>query len=150
MKQLLSPYFGPLDCDPDAVVAFPDGLPGFEGERRFLPIPHPHEPALVFLQSLDTPALCFLTIPVHVLRRDYELDVSDEDLERLGLTRPPRRGVDVAALAIVSLAENEPPTANLLSPILINIAARRAVQAIRPDGRYAVREPLLAEEALCS
>jgi flagellar assembly factor FliW len=53
-------------------------------------------------------------------------------------------------MALLSLREGQPPTANLLSPIVVRVATGRAVQAIRPDNRYGCREPLVSEEAACS
>ena len=61
----------------------------------------------------------------------------------------PALGSDVLALAILCLAEGQPPTANLLAPVVIATRTRRAVQAIRPDQRYGCREPLQAGEAVC-
>jgi flagellar assembly factor FliW len=146
-------HFGRITVDPAAVVEFPEGLPGFEQCRRFLPLNHPAADGLVFLQSLESPGLCFLAVPVQTLRADYRIAMTAEDLDLLRLPedRPPALGREVNALAILSLVEGQPPTANLRSPVVIHAATRRAVQAIRPDERYGCREPLVVEktEALC-
>jgi len=145
-------HLGLISVDESSTIDFPEGLPGFEDCRRFVPLRHPAEPALLFLQSLERADLCFLATPVTSVRRDYGLLVSPEDLDLLGLPEDsqPRIGREVAALAIVSLAEGEEPTANLLAPIVIRIDNRRAVQAIRPDQLYTCREELVAEELVCS
>jgi len=142
-------HFGTITVDAGAVIEFPEGLPGFEDRRRFLPLNHPGGTGLIFLQSLELPELCFLAVPVQALRPEYRVAMSAEDLELLGLAedRPPELSAEINALAILSLVEGEPPTANLRSPVVIRIATRRAVQAIRPDDRYGLREPLLAEDA---
>ena len=148
---LTTPHFGSLAVDESAAVEFPQGLPGFEDCRRLVPLEHPAHAGLIFLQSLERMDLCFLALPVRSLRPDYRLAVSSDDLELLGLAedRQPEMGTEVAALAILSLAPGEPPTANLLAPVVIAVETRRAVQAIRPDGRYQARESLLAAEPLC-
>ena len=150
--RVLTDHFGAMAVEEASTVRFPAGLPGFEDCREFVLLQHPEQPALSFLQSLEQPALCFLAVPVRVLRPDYGLSINGEDLELLGLRAGSavRDGIDVLTLAIVSVAEDEPPTANLLSPVVIHLQSRRAVQAIRPDGRYGCREPLAAEEAACS
>ena len=152
MKTLTTAHFGTIRLDEESTLEFPEGLPGFEDHRAFAAIQHPANEAVVFLQAIDRPEVCFVAVPVRVWRSDYELEISPEDLATLG--RPadsrPEIGTDVIALAIVSLVEGEPPTANLLSPVVIDRKTRRAVQAIRPDGRYTCREPLAAGELVCS
>lgn len=152
----VSDYFGPIAVAESSVIEFPNGLPGFEQSRRFLPIESPRQGGLVYLHSLERSDLCFLALPVRSLRPDYELLLATEDLALLELPadRQPAIGRDVAVLALLSLVEGEDPTANLRSPVVIRIATRRAVQAIRPDERYQCREPLLAaasrsREAVC-
>ena len=148
-----STYFGTIDVDENCTLIFPAGLPGFEDRRRFLPLRSPRQGGLVYLQSLESAGLCFLALPVRGLRPDYEISVSAEDREILGLPPDlrPVIGRDVAVLAILSLAEGEPPTVNLCSPVLINARSRVAVQAIRPDERYKCREPLVSlDESVCS
>jgi|SRR5579872_3666470 len=150
----VSTHFGSIEVDESSAIRFPEGLPGFEDCRRFLPLKLPQTGALVFLQSLERVDLCFLALPVQVLRPGYELCLSAEDLDTLGLPpgRQPVIGVNVAALAILSLKEGEDPSANLRSPVVIHLAMRRAVQAIRPDERYQVSEALLPSpaDAICS
>ena len=139
-------HFGAMNVDEQSIIEFAAGLPGFEDCRRFAPLPHSEQPSLIFLQSLECPELCFLTIPVSNLRADYKVAMSQEDLEFLGI----RADANMLALAIISLIEGEEPTANLLSPVIIHSASRRAVQAIRPDARYTCRERLFLSEAVCS
>lgn len=150
-----SAHFGQMEVDEASVIEFPEGLPGFEDRRRFIPLERADQPGLVFLQSEEKPGLCFLALPVRALRNDYEVVMSADDLETVGLPpgSVPRIGQNVIALALISVAEGEPATANLRSPVVIHMQTRRAVQAIRPDDRYQCREPLLAPErceAVCS
>ena len=55
-------------------------------------------------------------------------------------------GGEALALAILTVAEGG-LTANLLAPVVVNLANRRAVQAIRPDGRHSHAHPLEAAAA---
>lgn len=145
-------YFGPAEYDEQDVVCFPVGLPGFEEERRFLPLNLPgHEP-LIFLQSLATADLCFVTLPVLAAQPDYRLDVAEQDLETIGLDpkRQPKIGTEALCLTVLTIAENE-TTANLLAPLLINLKNRDAVQAVAAGLQYSHRHPIRqTEEALCS
>jgi flagellar assembly factor FliW len=153
----VSDYFGSIPVAESSVIEFPAGLPGFEERRRFVALDGREQGGLVYLQSLERSHLCFLALPVRSLRADYELLLTAEDLALLELPsdRQPALGPEVAALALLSLVEGEDPTANLRSPVVIRVATRRAVQAIRPDELYQCREPLLApaghpREAVCS
>lgn len=147
-------HFGTITADPGAVVEFPEGLPGFEDMRRFIPLRHPAATSLVFLQSLESPSLCFLAVPVQMVRPDYCVQMAVDDLELVGLPADcrPVLGRDVNALAFLSVEEGAPPSVNLRSPVVISLQSCRAVQAIRTDDRYGYREPLMMdeEEAVCS
>ena len=144
--------FGSLDYEEDAVVEFPAGLPGFADERRFLLIEQPAHRPLAFLQSVTRPELCFVTLPVRSIAADYQLKVSPEDLSLIGLDPAghPVISEQVLCLAILCLRRDQPPTANLLGPVVINRVARRAVQAVRDDMVYSAYYPLGAVEEPCS
>ncbi len=150
----VSTHFGSIAVDESSTIEFPEGLPGFEERRRFLPLQNGVPGSLIFLQSLERADLCFLAVPVQVTRPGYQLCMAPEDLELLELSteRQPSIGREVAALAIISLVEGQDPTVNLRSPIVIHMETRRAVQAIRPDEFYQCREPLVPVqiEAACS
>ncbi len=153
MSVLETTQFGSVSYDEDALVVFPRGLPGFEDRRRFLALSLPHRKPLVFLQSLDDPALCFITAPVLAVEPAYRLEVSREDRVLVGLRPgwPPRIGDDVLCLAIISVRP-EGATANLLAPIVVNLRNLHAVQAVSPGGGYSHQQPLLppAEVQTCS
>jgi flagellar assembly factor FliW len=144
-------HLGLITVDETSTIDFPEGLPGFEECRRFVPLQLPAHAGLVFLQSLERADLCFLALPVKAIRPDYEVSLCSEDLDLLGFPEDfqPAIGTDIVALAILSLVDGEMPTANLFSPVVIDIRTRRAVQAVRPDRRYGCREAVV-EEVLCS
>jgi flagellar assembly factor FliW len=144
--------FGLLEYDPNAVLDFPAGLPGYENQNRFILMEKPAHAPIMFLQSLESPDLCFLAAPIHLIDPAYELAIIEEDLRRLKLddTRQPAVDANVVCLALLSAAENGPLTANLLAPVVINVAARLAVQAVRMDAGYSHQHPLPAREASCS
>jgi flagellar assembly factor FliW len=137
-------YFGILSCRDAAVFEFPQGLPAFEEEKRFVLIELVENAPLVFLQSLTQPALCFLAFPILVADREYQLAVSAEDLAALELDRGrhPELGTDVLVLALVSLRDGFSATANLMAPIVLNLKTRRGLQAIRQDSRYSHQHPI--------
>ena len=146
-------HFGPIEYQEEAVFEFPAGIPGFEDQTRFLPIEQPANKPLVFLQSLLRPELCFLALPARVVDSEYRLAISAEDLRDLGLPEDcqPLMGEEVLCLTILTVRGDRPPTANLLSPIVVNLKPRCAVQAIQADSGYSCQHPLFPapEEAKC-
>jgi flagellar assembly factor FliW len=153
MPTVETKYFGSMSYEESVVVEFPQGLPGFETEHRFLILTQAASKPLVFIQSIATPGLCFVAAPVLAVRPDYVLSVAAEDLALVELPTDtqPKIGCEVLVLAILSLAEDATPTLNLLGPIVVNLRNRRAVQAVQTEGRYSHREPVdAAQESVCS
>ncbi len=154
MPQLLTKYLGWIECDDASVIDFPGGLPGFEQEQQFVFIRNEAHAPLVFLQSARTPGLCFLAVPVHDVDASYQLELAEEDAALLGLPGDPWPGTGaLETLALISQRAGEPATANLLAPVVVHSAARRAVQAVRRDRRYTARQRLALRpegEAVCS
>ena len=146
MPLVATKYFGNMDYAEESVFEFPFGLPAFEKEKRFVFIEVPDHAPLVFLQSIATPHLCFLALPIQVVDQSYELAVLREDLEALELNpqRQPKAGDHTLTLALVSLHDGFSATANLMAPIVINLATRRALQAIRADSKYSHQYPVVA------
>lgn len=145
MAQCNTKYFGELKYDGPAVVEFREGIPGFENEMQFLLIERPDLKPLVFMQSLETPGLCFMTLPVFTVAADYRLEMADADRSVLDLPPQPVIGRDVACLVIANLHSNGTVTVNLLAPLVIDLKTRRAVQAILSESGYSHEYEVLAE-----
>jgi flagellar assembly factor FliW len=144
--------FGRISYEQGSEICFPAGLPGFEERRRFLAVQLPNTHPLVFLQSLDDPELCFVALPVLAVDPKYRLRLTPEDLDRLGFSggRQPRIGPEVLCLAVLSIRATG-PTANLLAPVVVNVATLQAVQAVMADSGYSHQHGLLPQEAaVCS
>jgi flagellar assembly factor FliW len=147
MPETETTNFGTISFAPESVFEFPQGLPGFEGCHKFLPVQNPFTAPILFLQSLEEPALCFTTLPIWVVDPDYRLHVTEQDLEILGLPadRQPRIGDEVLCLAVLAIRRTG-TTANLLAPVVVNLRTYRAVQAVSPETGYSHRHPLFPQE----
>ncbi len=152
MPQCDTEYFGVVSYEDSEAIEFSAGLPGFENCHRFLPIDEAARRPFIFLQSLEQPGLCFLTLPVLAIEPGYQLKISAEDVAAIGFEKQPSIGSEALCLAIVTMAEAGVPTANLLAPIVVHPGNRRAVQAVRDDAAYGCRYTLvsIAEVAPCS
>jgi flagellar assembly factor FliW len=134
-----SDLLGAVEVPAAACFDFPDGLPGFDGARRFALVPAGRA-GLFWLQSRDASGLVFLLAdPFHWLGA-YDVDVAPADVQALGASSAD----DLAVLAIVTLpqAPGESASVNLRAPVLLGHSARRGRQLVRADERYDVRAPL--------
>lgn len=150
MPHCATKYFGTAEFEEPSILEFPAGLPGFESERRFLPVTQPaHEP-LIFLQSLQTLDLCFVTLPVKTVDPEYYIELAETERELLGLDASCELvlGSDILCLTILTVEESG-TTANLLAPVVVNLKNGLAVQAIAPVLNYSHCHPVVTTGAAC-
>lgn len=140
-------YFGAIECDSTTVIDFPLGVPGFEGLVQFICLEQPEFRPLVYLQSVADPNICFLTLPAQTIDPAYELEIGSEHAVLLGLQQPTAIGTDLLCLAILSAGQENVPTANLLSPVVIHVRARRGLQVVQVTSQHDWRHPLVRDNA---
>jgi flagellar assembly factor FliW len=131
-----STRFGRVEIEPTAVIEFPEGLIGLGGLRYTLLASGPETPFL-WLQSLDDPSLALPVTNPHGFFADFEVEVVDEDAERLGLDATGAVDVYVTVRAAPAL---EDFTANLKAPILVR--GGQAWQVINQAPGCELRAPL--------
>lgn len=133
-----SSRFGQLEIDAASVLEFPEGLIGLGGSRYALIAAGPEAPFL-WLHSLEDPTLALPVTNPHKFFADFEVEVVDEDAERLGLDAASAMDVYVTVRAAPAL---EDFTANLKAPILVR--AGQAWQVINQAPGAELRVPLFA------
>jgi flagellar assembly factor FliW len=141
--ELQTTRFGTITIEESDIITFPDGLVGLSHLKRFVLVRHDDNSPFRWLQSVEEPGFAMLVIDPWFFRPDYEVVLSDVDVERLQLSDEAIRWVYVT----VSIPPGKPHamTANLLAPIVINGNARRGRQVILNDERYNTRHPILQE-----
>lgn len=134
---LRSTYLGDIEWDCGCELFLPAGLPGFENERRMIPVEVPVQRPLVFLQSLDNPDTCFVSLPVRTICPEFQLRLSDDDRSALLFEpeRPLSIGGDVLCLALLVPYRNT-VQANLDAPVVVNLHNQRCVQAMNAGGGF--------------
>ncbi len=145
MPSILTEQFGELHYEERATLVFPKGLPGFEHCRHFVLLDNPELAPLVHLQSLETGDLCFLALPVRSIDPGYETVLSADDRDALGAGTQ----TETLDLALLSATGDGNLSANLLAPVVIDLATQRGVQAVRFDSKYSHRHAL-REAPACS
>ena len=148
MAEFATTHFGLIRYQEGDLLQFPAGLPAFESEHRFVAVRREETAPFVFLQSLTTQDLVFITLPVECVEADYEAVLAAEDAAVVGLNGEPgpHRGHDVRCLVIVTVPDGGAATANLMAPVIWNRTTGAAVQAIRPEPGYSPSHPLCRAE----
>ncbi len=129
------PFLGEQEIEPESVISFPGGLPGFPECKRFKLFHEEGKPTIYWLQSLDDTDVSFSVTLPELFSFVYELDLNDSEVSLLKL--------DDAADAVVLLMlykpvesgeiggyANEDATihANLKAPLVINLKSRIGLQ----------------------
>jgi flagellar assembly factor FliW len=139
MLTIDSTRFGALDIPDDAVIEFPNGLIGLGGTRYSL-IAREESAPFLWLHSLDDPSLAIPVTNPWNFFPSFEVEISDSEAERIGVTDPAKAEVLVTVRAGESLDDF---SANLRAPILIS--GGRGHQVINEAKDTPVRAPLFAE-----
>jgi flagellar assembly factor FliW len=138
-QTLKSTRFGDVELRDEAIVEFPNGLIGLQGHRYAI-LPHGNDGVFVWLHSMEDPNLALpLTRPWSFFPR-YEVELSDSEAERIGVSDPAQAEVFVTVRA-AEQAENF--SANLRAPIIIS--GGRGFQVINEADDAPVRAPLFAQ-----
>jgi flagellar assembly factor FliW len=146
-----SAHAEPLDVEadglqprPEDVIAFPDGLPGFESCRRFVLVSVEEHAPFHCLQALDGSRPSFLLIDPAVALKRYRRVLSPADRLRLEA----REDDTLLWLAIVTLGaagvegSDDAASVNLRAPIVINPRVMTGFQVMPHQSLYPLRHPL--------
>lgn len=130
--------FGEIACAPDAVVVFPEGLPGFDA-RRFVLMDAPEAPGTVWLQALEDPTLALLTVDPTAFEIPFEPRHKPAET---AVIRPGDEAADVLEWRLLAY-ENEAGDLNInrFAPIVIHRAAGLAMQLFLVGSGYALGLP---------
>jgi flagellar assembly factor FliW len=134
-----STRFGSLEIPDDAVIEFPNGLIGLGGSRYVL-IAREESAPFLWLHSVDDPSLAIPVTNPWQFFASYEVEISDSEAQRIGVTDPSKAEVLVTVRAGESIEDFR---ANLRAPILIS--GGRGHQVINEAKDTSVRAPLFAE-----
>jgi flagellar assembly factor FliW len=136
---LESERLGPIEVDESDLLELPDGLLGFESASRFVLVPADDVGAYTWLHSVDDPGLAFLTVIPAFFFPEYAPDVPDDDVAALDLTDLG----DAQVYCLVTISGDE-VTANLLGPVVVNVANRTGRQVVLLDQGWTTKERLVS------
>lgn len=140
----MSPEPAPTPAFSDGIpVTFPKGLLGFEQLSAFMLFEPQDGYPLKFLQSTENPDVSFICIDPVTVKRDYQVPLTPEEAEALGLEAPG----DALILTLVVVPEDpRHMTTNLAGPLIINVRTRMGRQIILSSETYPLRCPILLQD----
>jgi len=120
---------------------FPNGVPGFENERRYRLTHSDTEAGRVYwMESLDNPEITFTLVDPQLYGLNYVLELTDEEQRLLQADCP-----EQVAVLLMLWKPEEPQTqqpgglnANISGPILINVEQRLGMQKVLAKPRMEV------------
>jgi flagellar assembly factor FliW len=138
---LTSTRFGSVEVPDDAIVEFPSGLVGLGGSRYAL-LARDDAEQFLWLQSIDDPDLALPVVNPWDFFPHYELELTQQDADRVGAARPEHTSLYVTVRAAEGGGEAGSFSANLRAPIVI--VGGLGYQLINQAPDAPVRAPLAA------
>lgn len=133
--EILTKAYGKKEISEDNLLKIPEGLFGFEEYTEFALFESDYEPFL-WLQSTQEVNLAFLIIDPFLICDNYETDIDDESLLKIGVKKPE----DIVIMSIVTVPQDGSPiTANFQGPLVINKVNKLCMQAILNDNRWSTK-----------
>jgi len=133
--------YGPMEVDEKQKISIPQGLFGFEDDIEYVLLDS-ENPSFYWLQSVNDKEIAFVLINPFLFRKDYEANVTNEDLAEIGIKSPDNALVFV----IVTIPQDGGPmTANLQGPLIINKENMTGMQAILSDPKWKTKHDIVAE-----
>jgi flagellar assembly factor FliW len=129
--EIQSKLLGNQQINPESIITFPRGIPGFEDQTRFQLFHQEGSEIVYWLQSLDNPELTFsVAHPLH-FNINYNFTLTDEEEKLLDA----KSGDELLILILLHKddeQDNGKPTikGSIKSPLLINSEKRIGYQKV--------------------
>jgi len=133
--------YGLMEVNEKQKVSIPQGLFGFEDYIDYVLLDSDNQPFL-WLQSVDEKEIAFILINPFLFRKDYEANITNEELAEIGI----KSSESALIFVIVTIPQDGGPmTANLQGPLIINKENMTGMQAILSDAKWKTRHDIMAE-----
>ena len=121
---------------PENVFSFPEGLLGFPRLNEFVFILNDKVKPFLFMHALDGSDLCFVCVESFMICPSYNVKLPDSFVESLAIKDP----AEVLLLNLVTVKQKvEDISANMVSPLVINIKSRIGRQLIVENSVFPIR-----------
>lgn len=143
MQKLKTKHFGEITYDPDKVIDFPTGIPGFPMSTHYLLMSENEDEELFFwLQSVDEGDVAFTLMDVYKVLLDYDPKVEDREIDVLGeLCDQPLLVYNI----VVIPDDVRKMRVNLRAPVVMNLNTNLGKQVVCTNEDYPVRYMIFEE-----
>ena len=133
--EIMTKAKGKIEISEENLLTIPEGLFGFEDFTKFALVNSDYEP-FIWLQSTENPNLAFLIVDPFLISSNYETDIDDDTLAKIGIEKPE----DIIIMTIVTVpSDGSPITANFQGPIFINKKNHQCLQVVLADNRWTTK-----------
>ena len=140
--QVETSRFGTIEVDESQVFTFPMGMLGFAKLKKYVVIDHTQDSPFKWLQSIEESGLAFIITDPTFFRPDYQIKVRRGEVSMLQVENED----DLVVSVIMTIPENpQNMTANLLAPLIFNMANRRGMQHVLTNSDYSVKFHVLRD-----
>lgn len=136
---ILTSRFGEIEAQEKDMITFVSPVLGFTGLKRYVIINALENTIFQFMQSLEDKDLTFVLADPFQWLPDYEFDLEDHWLRKLGI----KSKHDVNIRVIATIRSSSDISINLKAPIIINIESNEAAQIILEGSDYSSRYSLI-------
>ena len=132
-------HFGEVEYDESGIITFPDGIPGFQNETRYILLDNEETEDKMFrwLQCVDNAEIAFPIMNVYPVIPHYNPLVDEDTLDNLG--HIPDNSLEIYNVCVIPEDDVKQMRVNLKAPIVINPATRKGKQVVLQNEEYAVR-----------
>jgi len=131
-----------VSVDNRQIVTFSNGLIGLPQLKVFALIEDEASLPIRLLQCISVPNFVFVVINPFTIYPNYDIEISDDDAVALGV----KDASEVLVLAIVTVPEDlRFVSANLLSPLIVNMRTKRGQQILLTDTDYPINYRILRD-----
>lgn len=135
--QIQTSRFGAVKIEENDIIAFEEGIVGFNSLKKFVILDDPNDEIFAWLQSCDTPDIAFPVLEPELFNQNYKLNLTKSDLEALKL----QKNETTVVFSIVTIPDDPTQmTANMKAPVVINKKLRLGRQCVLQDNNLAIRE----------
>ena len=143
MQKLTTFHFGEIEYDEQKIINFPQGLPGFPNDKRFLFMSEDEdEDTFFWLQSVDNGDVAFTLMNVYGVLPYYDPHVDEEEMKELGdISDSP---LEIYNIAVIP-EDAKQMRVNLMAPVVINMEAGLGRQVVCTNDDYPIRYYIFEE-----
>lgn len=134
--------FGELEVNQEDIIAFSEGLLGFESLKKFFVVDPGDSTLILWLQSIEDEKIAFPIIEPKIFKPDYVAKLLPADMNSVQLETISNAKI----YSILTIpADITTMSANLKAPIVINNEKKIAKQIVLQDNKLSVKHEMYKE-----